>query len=140
MSKRQSRGSVTAFGVVLALVLVTIGGGLLFFILFMGGQREIQNAVDAGALNIGKMAPDYVSVNLSAAPNQQCFLDTTSDTLDSSNGPDGKVNLHRINKVWGEGVATMIPVKNREAGCSPTPDNQSNFPLPTALYKYTSMI
>lgn len=107
-SRTAPRGSVTAFGVVLALVLVTIGGGFLFFILFMGGQREVQNATDAGALNLGKQAPDQVSVILSPQANQQCFLDATSDTRDNSNGPDGKVNLRRINKVWAEAMLMNI--------------------------------
>lgn len=52
--KRSARGSATVLSTVLALVLVVLGVGFLFFTLYMGGQRETKNAVDAGALKIGR--------------------------------------------------------------------------------------
>jgi hypothetical protein len=108
MNRRHKKGSITAFGVVLAMVLVVLGGGFLFFILFMGGQREVKNAVDAGMLNIGKQVQDNISVTLSPSEDQRCFLDVTTDTIDSSAIGDGKVDLRRINRVWGEAMLMAI--------------------------------
>ena len=114
MNRRHKKGSITAFGVVLAMVLVVLGGGFLFFILFMGGQREIKNAVDAGMLNIGKQVQDNISVNLNGSENQMCFLDVTTDTIDNSKFGDTKVDLRRINRVWGE--AMLMAINAQAAG------------------------
>lgn len=113
MNRRHKKGSITAFGVVLALVLVVLGGGFLFFILFMGGQREVKNAVDSGMLNVGKQVEDadLVSVHLNGSPGQMCFLDVTTDTIDSSKMGDTKVDLRRINRVWGEAMLFCINAK-----------------------------
>lgn len=104
---RRQRGSI-AMGAVLALALVVLGVGFLVFSLYMGGQSETKNAVDAGTLNVGKQVLDNVSVNLTADANQQCFKDLTNDTIDGSELPDGKINLRRINRVWAKALLMTI--------------------------------
>ncbi|HEY9718640.1 MAG TPA: hypothetical protein V6C69_14300, partial [Trichormus sp.] len=111
---RNKRGNIS-FGTALALALVVLGIGFLFLSLFMGGQRETKNAVDAGALSVGKQVldADQVSVDLGADPSQQIFADCASDQIDpSAGGPlqllGGKITLRRINRVWAKAMTIAI--------------------------------
>src|SRR5689334_6684033 len=93
---RRHAGSAITFGVVLALVLVFIGVCLLLLSMYMGGSHELKDAVDAGALNLGKQVVDGVYVEVD---RNSPFYDVTNDGDATKN--DGKVNLRRINRVWG---------------------------------------
>lgn len=108
---RPQTGSITVFGVILSLVLVVLGSGFLFITLFMGGQKEVQNAVDSGALNIGKQVEDNVTVDLTDANNERCFYDVSTDTIDNSKSCNGKISLRRINRLWGEAMLICINAK-----------------------------
>lgn len=108
---RRKTGSITAFGIILAMVLVVLGSGFLFLTLFMGGQKEVQNAVDAGTLNIGKQIEDNVTVDLTDANNEICFYDVTTDTIDNSKNCDKKISLRRINRLWAEAMLICINAK-----------------------------
>ncbi|HEY9680593.1 MAG TPA: hypothetical protein V6C86_03280 [Oculatellaceae cyanobacterium] len=94
------RGSI-AFGAALAFALVVLGLGFVAFVMFMGAQNETRNAIDAGALNLGRQVLDNVSVQISSAPEQQFFNDVTQ------NG-NGVVNLRNINRVWGKALFVAI--------------------------------
>ncbi len=64
-SKRANRGSIIVLATVLALTIVVLGGGFLFFELFMGAQKETKNAVDAGVLNVAKQVLDKSNAQVS---------------------------------------------------------------------------
>jgi hypothetical protein len=105
---RKKKGSVIAFSTVLALALVLLGIGFVFLLMYMGGQNETKNAVDAGTLNVGKQVLDQISVTLSPDPSEQCFYDVTNDADDGSSPNDGKVTLRRINRVWAQALLIGI--------------------------------
>ena len=105
--RKDKKGSAIAFGASLALVIIVLGLGFVAFTMYMGGQNETKNAVDAGALNLGRQVIDNVFVNLSTAENQQFFKDVTSNL-------DGKVNLRNINRVWAK--ALLVAVNSDAAG------------------------
>jgi hypothetical protein len=96
-------GSTLAFGAVLAVVLVILGIGFLLIVMYMGAGNELKNAVDAGALNLGKKSVDEVTVSIDSS---NFFYDVTNDGDVNQN--DGKVNLRRINRVWAKALAVAI--------------------------------
>ncbi len=85
-----------------------LGVGFFFLLMYMGGQHETKNAVDAGTLNIGKQTLDQITVNLDGSPSQQCYMDVTNDADDGSLPNDGKVDLRRINRVWAKAMLIGI--------------------------------
>lgn len=105
---RKTKGSAIAFGAMLAFVLVALGLGFLAFSMYMGGQNETRNAVDSGALNLGRQIIDDTSkigfkLNV-ADEDERFFADVTTDTLDRKHFPDANVNLRRINRIWAEAL------------------------------------
>lgn len=117
-SRNNETGGAIAFSAILAMVLVLVGVGFLFISMFMGGGREIKNAVDAGALNVGKQVVDNISVDLSGDDNQQFFKDVTDNN-------DGKVNLRNINRVWAK--AMLVALNSDAAGGSGDSGAQSAY-------------
>ena len=130
--KRSARGSATVLSTVLALVLVVLGVGFLFFTLYMGGQRETKNAVDAGALNTAKQAMDKIDVHLMGGDNQTCFRDVASDNGMPSiaEALEGKITLRRINRVWAKALLIAINAdaaqKDGNAGQGPSNANSAH--------------
>ncbi len=110
-TKRDKRGSVTAFSAVLALALLVLGIGFLFIVLYMGAQRETKNATDAGALNVGKKALTDISVPVMPT---DVFADCASDSIDNNALRDNKITLGRINRVWSK--AMLIAINAEAAG------------------------
>ena len=104
---RNKRGSIITFAVILALTLVVLGSGFIFFVLFMGGQKETKNAVDAGILNAGKQAIDKISVPLAGGPLSP-FADITTDRAANYLMGDGLINLRRVNRMWGKAMLIGI--------------------------------
>jgi hypothetical protein len=98
-SQRQ-KGSI-ALGAALAFALIVLGLGFVAFVMLMGAHNETRNAIDSGALNLGRQVLDNVSVPLSQDPEQQFFNDVTP------NG-NGQVNLRNINRVWGKALFVAI--------------------------------
>lgn len=115
LRQRSQKGGAIAFGVVLAFVFVVLGSAFIFMSMFMGGQKEVKNAVDSGTLNVGKQALDKVTVNLDGSPGQACFDDVTTDSDSSSASRDGKVSLTRINRVWGRALMMSINAASAQA-------------------------
>lgn len=108
---RTTRGAI-AFGVVLALVLVLLGVGFMVMVLYMGGQNETKNAVDAGALNIGKQIIDNASSRLGIGfldDKERIFYDVLADDPYKLI-PDLNVksSLRNINRVWGKAILIGI--------------------------------
>lgn len=94
-------GSTLALGLLLAFFLVILGIGFFCFSLYFGGARETKNAVDAGALNVGRKVLT-INVSLSGDPTQQFYRDVTDS--------NGNINLTNINRVWGKALMVAINV------------------------------
>jgi hypothetical protein len=95
-SKTLNRNLGAALGLVaaLALVLAIIGAAFFGLSLIFGGSREVRNAVDAGALNVGKK-----SLTLTVRSNGG-DEDQFSDVADVN----GEFGLANINRVWGKAL------------------------------------
>jgi len=119
--KRKQRGNAIALGVVLALVLVTIGVGFVMLTMYIGGSAEVKNAVDSGALNVGKQSLDEVYVEID---EQNPYYDVTNDGDPTKN--DGKINLRRINRVWAK--AMLIAANSDAAKKDKYATNDGNDP------------
>lgn len=107
---RGTKGSI-AFGVVLAFILVILGVGFMAMMLYMGGQNETKNAVDAGALNIGKQIVDKVNTNLSLIKEEErLYYDvTTADTYRKlPKFEEVPVTLRKINRAWAKALLIGI--------------------------------
>jgi hypothetical protein len=114
---QRDKGSAIAFSAVLALILVLLGVAFVVISMYMGGGKEIKNAVDAGALNVGRKVLDeeIVSVNLSADANQQFFRDVTD-----TGTVDGKVTLRNINRVWAKALFVALNADAAGGDAGPT--------------------
>ncbi len=116
---RSKRGGAIVFGVVLALALVVLGCGFLLFSMFMGGQSETKNAVDAGTLNVGRKALDQVGVPLTTLDELSFFDDCTINST-NNNGDDTKsATLRNINRIWAKALLLGINADAAQA------DNQA---------------
>ncbi|CAN5180126.1 hypothetical protein BH10CYA1_BH10CYA1_61040 [soil metagenome] len=106
---RGTKGSI-AFGVVLAFILVILGVGFMAMMLYMGGQNETKNAVDAGALNIGKQVVDKVSTGLSLIKDdERMYYDVTADKPNKFPPQfEIDVTLRKINRVWAKALLIGI--------------------------------
>jgi hypothetical protein len=118
----RSRGSTVAFGAVLAIVLVMVGIAFFVISMWMGGQSETKNAVDAGMLNVGKNVLDDISVPL-LTPEELRYIDVCNDAtngksllelLDSDINKKGQVTLRRINRVWAKALQIGINAEAAE--------------------------
>lgn len=112
---RNQRGSITAFSAGLAFVLIVLGMGFFFFIMYMNAQKETKNAVDAGMLNVGKKSLDEITVQL--GPKEvQLFEDVATDDVTGKtdlNLTNRKANLRRINRIWAK--ALMVAINAEDA-------------------------
>jgi len=106
---RAKRGAI-AFGVVLAFILVILGVGFMAMMLYMGGQNETKNAVDAGVLNIGKQIIDSASTTLSLLDdNERLFYDVTAkDPSKIIPNLKTEVTMRQINRVWAKALLIGI--------------------------------
>jgi hypothetical protein len=122
MQIRRSTGSMVVFGVVLALILIIVGVSFFGISMWIGGQNETKNAVDAGMLNVGKQVLDDISVPLQT-PNEFMYIDVCNDAtdgksllelLDSDIKKKGQVTLRRINRVWAKALQIGINAEAAE--------------------------
>lgn len=109
-TKYRGRKGAIAFGVVLAFILVILGVGFMAMMLYMGGQNETKNAVDAGALNIGKQVIDQASTGLSLIkPDERLYYDVTANQPNKFPPKlDIDVTMRRINRVWAKALLIGI--------------------------------
>lgn len=90
----------------LAFTLVMLGVGFFFFTMYMGGQKETKNAVDAGTLNVGRKALDEVFVPVNPLGR---YADITSDKVNNSIADcDMKMTLRRVNRMWAKAMLFKI--------------------------------
>lgn len=117
---QRKKGSAIAFSAVLALTLVLLGIAFVVISMYMGGGKEIKNAVDAGALNVGRKVLDeeLVAVHLNGDANQQFFRDVTD-----TGTVDGKITLRNINRVWAKALFVALNADAAGADGGATADN-----------------
>lgn len=108
---RGMRGAI-AFGVVLAFILVMLGVGFMVMILYMGGQHETKNAVDAGTLNVGKQIMDAANTKLGLGfldDKQRIFYDVlVDDPYKLIPDLKAKATMRNINRVWAKALIMGI--------------------------------
>ncbi len=92
---RGRRGATISLVVVCSLVMAMLVFAFFQFAMIFGGSNELRNAVDAGALNIGREAVQADSLKTTPASGDEHQFD---DCLDSG----GKISLMNINRVWGK--------------------------------------
>lgn len=66
MNSRTNRGASLAFVAAVSVIIVVVGLAIFFLMQLFGGFRELQNATDAGNLNVAKQAlktPNFVPVS-----------------------------------------------------------------------------
>jgi len=82
-------------GTVLTLMLSMLGVCFFFLSLYLGGNNEIKNAVDAGTLNLGKevFTQQPFKVTLPPVGLQAQFQDVSTG---------GQIDLGNINALWGK--------------------------------------
>ncbi len=83
MNKRHAQGGTLPLIIVCTLVIVLIGVGFFFIAQLLGGEREFQNAVDSGNLNVAKKAlvkPTSLPPGLAGV--QFAGLGPTDDSID----------------------------------------------------------
>lgn len=97
---RQKRGGTLGVIVASAVTIVLIGICLFFVAQILGGGRELQNAIDAGNLNVAKQALTKPAVTLTAA-QEDLFGAIGGDGA----GADSKqIDLLSYNRLFGESL------------------------------------
>jgi hypothetical protein len=91
-TRSRRRGAALGLVAALALALIIIGAAIFTIIMIMGGSKEMRNAVDAGALNVGKSALTVTVPDPNGANGQ---FDDVSDS-------NHKFGLPNINRVWAK--------------------------------------
>src|SRR4030095_2514401 len=101
MVRKHSHGQTLALVISTIFIIVVLGVGIYYLLLIFGGARQTTSAVDAGSLNVAKVALLAPPVTLD--PN-----DSIEKTIQAVVGKGNQVNLLNFNKVvaWGLLVAT----------------------------------
>ncbi|PWU01568.1 MAG: hypothetical protein C5B53_02740 [Candidatus Melainabacteria bacterium] len=98
IKRGDQRGITLGLVAVLGILLTIIGLGLFTMSMILGGARETRNAVESGALNVGKQSLT-VAVSPSAGDQQQ-FMDVADS--------NGQFELKNIDRVWGKATLASI--------------------------------
>jgi hypothetical protein len=127
---RNKKGATLGLVAALAFVLILIAMALFSLTMLLGGSRETRDAVDSGALNVGKQALS-ITVSPNSADEQQ-FLDVADS--------NGNFGLKNINRVWGQAMLAAINATAMQAeapSAQATSDAQS---LETAAQDISSRL
>src|SRR5262249_8052731 len=107
MTKRSQTAQTLPLATACISLVVTLGVGFYALSLLLGGGRELQNAVDAGNLNVTKQAAKNIGVTLKAGTE----LDNFRRLVDTDTG---KINLLTYNRVVGQ--AMLVAANAQEEG------------------------
>jgi hypothetical protein len=100
LKPRRTQGFSLAFSACLILVITIIGVALFWLLRMFGGSRELQNAADAGSLNVAKQALTSPAVSLSGDVETTNFSGLTDS--------NGKIDLLTYNRVFGQMLLVAI--------------------------------
>ena len=116
---RHQRGSLLGMTALLAVVIILIGCALFYIIKIIGGDRQVVNATDAGALSAAKtvlaisipqtkIAPEFqgMGVNIPPDPNNPSLAAGAPDAI------NGKYNILSYNRAAG--AAALIAMNALE--------------------------
>lgn len=101
---RNKKGGTLALVTAAAIGLILIGVGLFFLSQLLGGQRELQNATNSGALNVAKQAIQSPSVGLLNGVETDNFAGLVNTS--------GQINLLNYNRAVAQ---AMLVALNAEA-------------------------
>lgn len=107
MNQRRKDGATLALVIILAFVLIIVGGCFFVWQLLVGGGKELQHATDSGNLNVAKQALVTPDVTVPSGTNSHTQTDLRkefSDVLD----PGFKVNLLNFNRIVGKAVFAQL--------------------------------
>ncbi len=110
MSQRKKDGATLALVIILAFVLIIVGGCFFVWQLLVGGGKELQHATDSGNLNVAKQA--LVTPDVTVPDSDSPFTNTNlrkefADVLDGGN----KVNLLNFNRLVAKAVLAQLNAK-----------------------------
>lgn len=98
---KRSRGSAVALVAASTLVLAILGVAIFFLLLCVGGHREVSNATDAGALQVGRDSVTSPSINLQPTERRLAGLG------DPRLGPDS-IDLLAYNRLIGMALLVQM--------------------------------
>lgn len=128
VSYRSGQGGTLALTAACAIVITILGLIFVFLSGLLGGSRELENATDAGALNLAKQAAISPAIQLNSGIEQNNFAGLA--------GPNGAINLLNFNRLVGQ---TLIVAANAQAE-NTTLAHQNTQQLVAALQAPTSSI
>lgn len=106
---RVRKGAVLGLVAVLALALVMIAVAFFVISLYLGGGREVRNATDAGALNVGRKVLGLRTITQSDDEAQ--YKDVSDAQF--------QFGLTNINRVWGKALLAAANAQEiQNDGCS----------------------
>ncbi|MBX9719934.1 MAG: hypothetical protein K2X81_00940, partial [Candidatus Obscuribacterales bacterium] len=108
MKNRLSRGSALVIVMISTLVLIILGVGFITISKILGGGREMQNAVDSGALNAAKTALIKPGTK-STSDDEAQFLG-----FSPNDGTNPDYYLGNINRLWGQAMLVSLNEKAME--------------------------
>lgn len=112
MSQRKKDGATLALVIILAFVLIIVGGCFFVWQLLVGGGKELQHATDSGNLNVAKQAlitPDVV------VPDSDSPITNTNLRKEFEEVLDGgtKVNLLNFNRLVAKAVYAQLNAQSQ---------------------------
>lgn len=130
MTNRKRDGATLALVIILAFVLIIVGGCFFVWQLLIGGGKELQHATDSGNLNVAKQAlitPDVVVPSGIDPTTNTDLRKEFQDVLD----PGFKVNLLNFNRLVAKAVLAQLNAKSQ--GTEAAKNNA--IQLTNAVYK-----
>lgn len=109
---RTAKGGALSILVIGTVCLILVGVGFFFLMKLIGGQRELQNAADAGVLSIAKSGVETPTVALTGTGSQRSPFEGLMDAK------TGGLNLQTYNRAVGQAflVALNAEAENSDAG------------------------
>jgi hypothetical protein len=109
MTVRKTTGATLGLVATVTIVIVIIGVAIFYLIKIFGGQRELQNAADAGTLNIAKQAlvEPWVEFDFSdqtTGPLDACLALLTETKPNQQQG----VDLYTYNRLAGQALLVAL--------------------------------
>ncbi len=129
MKNRLSRGSALVIVMISTLVLIILGVGFITISKILGGGREMQNAVDSGALNAAKTALIKPGTKSTTTDEAQFLGFSPND------GTNPDYYLGNINRLWGQAMLVSLNEKAMEIEGSNGANADSNANLVVSTVK-----
>ncbi|MBX9569910.1 MAG: hypothetical protein K2X77_13515 [Candidatus Obscuribacterales bacterium] len=107
MSQRKKDGATLALVIILAFVLIIVGGCFFVWQLLVGGGKELQHATDSGNLNVAKQAlitPDVVVPDSDSPFTNTNLRKEFEEVLEGGT----KVNLLNFNRLVAKAVLAQL--------------------------------